>query len=291
MNNEDAGNGAGGTAPLPNHQSLQGSESMASSAKRTPSPAFPAYASDFLSDDKVCRMSYTEIGIYWVLLCHAWNTCGLSTDIGQIAKLLKLPRARFSKIWAGVLSECWVERGGRFVNPRQEKERQKQNEYRRRQSDRATHGWQSRKDAAALPRQRQGRHRSGNASLSHSLSQSTQIPKEQESGSARHPVKAFLTLYENLFLALNGQKPIVQNGRDAKIAKRTIDALGEAEAERLLRAFFATDDPFILKAGHGLNVFAGQINKLLETPRERPVTAVSTALSPAMQARMKERES
>lgn len=109
-------------------------------SKRTTSPAYQHYASNFLSDDKVCRMSYTEIGIYQVLLDHSWLARGLPNKTSEIAKMLKLPLARFEKLWAGALSECFVERKGRLVNPRLELEREKQEEYRRRQSDNGSKG-------------------------------------------------------------------------------------------------------------------------------------------------------
>lgn len=257
------------TAHAPDQQPIK--EVDVASVKRTPSPAFQAYPSDFLSDDKVCRMSFTEIGVYWVMLCHAWNACGLPANTELIAKTIKMPHARFVKMWEGVLGECWFERGGRLFNPRQEKERQKQQAFSRRQSDNATKRWESHGNATAVPASVR-RTAGGNASLSRSHSQSLKkdVSTEQKHPSANHPIKAFLSLYEDLFLALNGHKPIIHNGRDAKIAQRTIAALGEAEAERLLRAFFSTTDPFILNAGHGLNVFAGQINKLLETPKSNP---------------------
>lgn len=96
------------------------------------------------------------------------------------------------------------------------------------------------------------------------------VSKEQKP-LAPHPIKAFLTLYEELFFGLTGERPVFSNGRDAKIAKRTIDQLGEDKAHAILRAFFASQDKFIQDAGFGLNVFAGQINKLLADQRPRAV--------------------
>lgn len=106
----------------------------------------------------------------------------------------------------------------------------------------------------------------------------TATPKEKRSASddARpHPVKEFLTLYERCFFDLTGERPVFANGRDAKIAKTALDKLGADKAHGLLRAFFASDDAFIAKSGYGLNIFAGQINKLLADmhPRAMPVAA------------------
>jgi uncharacterized protein YdaU (DUF1376 family) len=113
-------------------------------------PAFQLYAAEFVAGDKVSRMSYTEIGIFIVLLCHAWLGRGLPISVIEISKKLKINPSRFAKIWRGVLSECWVERGGRLVNPKQEEIRRQNSDYRKKQADRATKGWQSRGNAAAV---------------------------------------------------------------------------------------------------------------------------------------------
>lgn len=134
--------GVGMAETTPNHSDgIGGADDMTTpTAKRTTSPAFQFYASDFLSDDKVARMSFTEVGIYILLLSHAWLGCGLPTNPADVAKMLKMPLPRFRKIWAGVLGECFIREGEKLVNPRQERERQKQLDYRRRQSDNGAKG-------------------------------------------------------------------------------------------------------------------------------------------------------
>jgi uncharacterized protein YdaU (DUF1376 family) len=116
--------------------------------KRTTAPAYQFYPADFLKDENVLLMSFTEIGIYQVLLCHAWDNRGLPNDTSAIATMLKLPHKRFVKLWAGPLSACFEARGNRLVNPRQERERQKQSEYRRRQSDNGAKGGRPQKTHA-----------------------------------------------------------------------------------------------------------------------------------------------
>lgn len=110
------------------------------SPKSTKSPAYQFYPGDFLKDENVLLMSYTEIGIYQVLLCHAWTNRGLPNDLAAIATMLKFPHKRLTKMWAGPLGKCFVVRGERLVNPRQEQERNKQAEFRRRQSDNGSRG-------------------------------------------------------------------------------------------------------------------------------------------------------
>jgi hypothetical protein len=88
-----------------------------------------------------------------------------------------------------------------------------------------------------------------------------------------HPIRDFLTLHEALFLELTGSKPAKYTGREAKIAERTIHQFGESGAADLLREFMASKDEFIAQAGFGLNVFEGQINKLIARRRNKPAAA------------------
>lgn len=121
----------GGLENHPIHtEGTGGSDDMPTpTSKRTTRAAFQFYPRDFLTSDKVARMSMTEVGIYFTLLCYAWMGHGLPKDLNQIAKLLRLPPVRFKKLWAGVLSECFEERKGRLINPRQERQRKELEDY------------------------------------------------------------------------------------------------------------------------------------------------------------------
>lgn len=109
-------------------------------AKSTKSPAFQFYAGDFLSSSRVQRMSLAQIGIYIVLLCHVWLSGGIPIEPAEIAKLVKLPVARFRKLWTAPLSECFIKRGAQLTNPRLEEERRKQIAFRQRQSENGKKG-------------------------------------------------------------------------------------------------------------------------------------------------------
>lgn len=109
-------------------------------SKRTTSPAFQFYPESWFSSSKVSRMSHAERGMYIDLLARCWLDNGLPKDERQLAALMKIPASRFRRIWSGVLHECFVERGGKLVNPRQERERNKQSEFRRRQADNGSKG-------------------------------------------------------------------------------------------------------------------------------------------------------
>ncbi len=131
---EESGEGTVCAVPSPEqYQIAKDDPDMPNPQSTKFGPAFQCYASDFLGSSKVARMSHTEIGMYWLLLCHAWLGPGLPKDIGEVSKMLKVPLRRFERVWAGVLGECWVERNGRLFNARQEQIRKAQIEFRQKQ--------------------------------------------------------------------------------------------------------------------------------------------------------------
>lgn len=139
-------------SPDPNPETPGGS---VATSKLTPSPAFQFYARHFLSSDKVSRMSLTEVGAFVLLLCHSWLNRGLPTDHTKIARYLKMPANRLERLWEGPLGECFIERRGRLVNPKQEEVRDELDAYRALQSAKGKMGGrptkQSRGKAVGLP--------------------------------------------------------------------------------------------------------------------------------------------
>lgn len=120
-------------------------------SKRT-TPSFQFYPDSFLSSSKVERMSMTERGIYITFLARCWQDNGLPTDMKVLAGFARMKPAQFERVWkGGALSECFYERNGKLHNERLDKERKKQAEFRRRQSDNAARGWRSRGNAVAVP--------------------------------------------------------------------------------------------------------------------------------------------
>lgn len=88
-------------------------------------PYVPFYCSDWLGDTKVRRMSFEERGIHFDLLCHAWQE-PIPADADERAQLLGIPKRKLSTAWAKV-GQCWISDGnGSLINPRLERERNKQ---------------------------------------------------------------------------------------------------------------------------------------------------------------------
>ena len=99
-----------------------------------PSPAFQFYPKDFITDGNVAAMSLEERGAYITLLCLCWQECSLPTDPKRLAIMVGVPHKAFLRFWPAIVP-CFVEQGGRLVQPRLEKERAKQVDFRRRQSE------------------------------------------------------------------------------------------------------------------------------------------------------------
>lgn len=97
-------------------------------------PAFQFYPKEFLMDGNVAGMSLQERGAYITLLCLCWQEGSLPAQHQRLARMIGAPIAAFNKLWPAV-GVCFREVEGRLIHPRLEKERDKQEEFRRRQSN------------------------------------------------------------------------------------------------------------------------------------------------------------
>ena len=85
-------------------------------------------------------MSLQERGAYITLLSVCWLEGSLPNDTAHLAKLCGAPIQVFRRIWPA-LDRCFRINGdGQLIHPRLDKERAKQDGYRRRQSDKGKAG-------------------------------------------------------------------------------------------------------------------------------------------------------
>ncbi len=96
---------------------------------REQSPAFQFYPRDFLCDDKVMAMSASARGCYIVLLCHCWLSGSITSNVQELRRLSLYDGHDWPRTW-GQLEKAFVPRHGALVNPRIERERQKQATFR-----------------------------------------------------------------------------------------------------------------------------------------------------------------
>lgn len=160
------------------------------------SPAFQFYPKDFLSSSKVGRMSMTERGVYITLLSHCWLDNGLPDDVSQIAKLAGMKQPQFVRMWAGPLHECFYAKSGRLHNDRLDRERKKQVEFRRRQTDAINKRWEKAKNKDAsntVVSERKARGITLQSPISNLQIASSTPPSEESSAALRASEPAFLT--------------------------------------------------------------------------------------------------
>ena len=102
--------------------------------KTRKAPAFQFYADDFLAG--TLEMSQEEVGQFIRLLCHQWNRGSLSeSDFARVCIGMPPHSQRICQ------SKFQIDADGNFRNPRMETEREKQGQYRQKQTDNAKKRW------------------------------------------------------------------------------------------------------------------------------------------------------
>lgn len=92
-------------------------------------PAFQLYVADWVMSTRTIPVEAR--GVYVDLLCFAWEEKGLPANLEGLHTFVGLPKQKFKALWDAHLMQRWESDGnGRLVNPRQERERKKQREWR-----------------------------------------------------------------------------------------------------------------------------------------------------------------
>src|SRR5262245_25999190 len=90
-------------------------------------PAFQFYPKDWLLDDKVQAMSLAQRGLYITLLSFEWLNGAIPADKRQLSDVISVPFRQLNRLWKGAIVRSFRPRNdGNLVNPRLERERQKQ---------------------------------------------------------------------------------------------------------------------------------------------------------------------
>lgn len=119
------------------------------------SPAFSFYPKDYESDECVKLMSLEQEGAYLRLLCHAWLEGSIPADVPSLAAICRVKPSKMAKLWPGI-ARCWTEKDGRFFNGRQEREREKQRAFSRKNVENGRKGGRPRNPtvSSGLPKRK-----------------------------------------------------------------------------------------------------------------------------------------
>lgn len=101
------------------------------------SPCFPFYPSDFFGDVKVRVMSPDAQAFYLLLLANIWDfdtQYSIPDDAELLCNLLRIERSRF-EILISEIRPCFLVHKGRLVSKRLKEEKEKQDNYRKQQSE------------------------------------------------------------------------------------------------------------------------------------------------------------
>lgn len=245
-NGGDSGRGPAETGPAPDLEPVNGDDMAHGSSKSTKFAAFQFYPRDFLASDKVARMSLSEIGVYITLLSYAWLGRGLPTDIDQLARLVRIPPKRFAKIWSGVLSECFVVKGGKLVNPRQELQRKELESYVAscaKGGERSAETRKARYGSAQPPRSdprsgpRSDAEVTPNTASASSTASST--AKKSTDGARRIPTLVTPPIQHRNVAHFSPCGDVPNFVHDELVRKVANGGVGEREADQQVRAFYA----------------------------------------------------
>ena len=229
-------------------------------------PAFQFYPKDFLTNEYVRLMSHTERGIYITLLCFCWLEGSLPAEVGQLAALSGVPATRFTKLWSGPLSACfYVREDGRLGQPRLEKERNKQQEYRRRQSDKGRASAEARFNrgsTAVQPRPVQPEGNSSIFNLHTPVTRATHVePPPKKPADPR--VSEFLKWFPEEFKRRrNGAEYLVKHGKHGALVKQMLGATDLDRLKKYAAIMLKTNDDFIAETDRGIEILSARFSWL-----------------------------
>jgi uncharacterized protein YdaU (DUF1376 family) len=239
------------------------------------SPAFQFYPADFLSDPNVAGMSLQERGAYITLLCLCWKDGSLPLEDERLARMVGLPLPAWRKL-SPIVVGCFTKADGRLVHKRLDHERQKQEEFRRRQSDKGKASAANRKATTVQPEANRGStvvqprpvQPDGNSSVfslqTSVKSQSPSVPVSTRTEALTEAfgdrVRTFLEGYAVLYsLHRNGAH---YHGRPAVDYQHACDLCTTwPDVERLLKlaaVFLTSDDEWISKGNRSVPQFSAR---------------------------------
>jgi uncharacterized protein YdaU (DUF1376 family) len=260
-------------------------------SKSTKSPAFQFYPNDFLADPNVVVMSLQERGAYITLLCLCWQPDGLPSDGHQLARMCGVPVTVFRKLWPA-LERCFRPHPtdqSRLIHPRLEKEREKQETYRRRQSDRGRMGGrpknpddsgnkasafetESRKKASAFENKSLGfsKQKPDESSAAFEKKalhlQSSSSSSDQEREKDTHAMRAgqFIEAYRELHQRYRGVAYLGNPVQDYQQAQYLVAAFDDAMLEKLAVYWLNDTDDFATNGTRSLAKLRSRASKYAE---------------------------
>lgn len=264
---------SGKTSPLPAQTATSeraekqpqssGAQTLPESSESLKSPAFQFYPKDYLSDENQASMSLQETGAYIRLICRCWLEGSIPDDIVRVARLVGETSQQMKKCWP-VVRRCFREHPtepGRLIHARLERERQKQLQHRRLQSEKGRASAAKRllsgvshEPTAVEPLQQP----LANSPISDLQSSSADVKAARATGSRddRSPSERVLDAYRAHWSRVyRSESSLLFSHHDSLALLQQFDAVGEAKVLAALAGYFGKSEKYLTDAKHPFGVF------------------------------------
>lgn len=225
-------------------------------------PAFQFYATDWAHS--VSSMTLEERGAYITLLAWSWEHGQLPNDMKRIAVILGVHLGAARRVCVEVLKRWQVSPDtGQWVNRRLEKIRAEQAKFIQKQAANGRLGGRPPKTQSVTQEKptAKANGKPNESSPISDLQSLEQSPTTEQSEKA--PTRELLKLFDECHQNRFDTPAEINGGKDAALMAGVWRKRGTEETERLIRAFFASRDSWLMQSGFSVGVFKSQIPKLL----------------------------
>jgi len=213
-------------------------------------------------------MTMPERGAYITLLCLCWLEHTLPADLVALARLCNVPLSTFTRWWPA-LEPCFTISDGRLVQPRIERERQKQETYRALKVEAGKQGGRPNADG----KQNQSRSQANESPPSSSSSSVSDLRSSEEHVQSERRLEpdpdenpllrragALLERYAELFYEhRRGARYHNRMHLDFPKAQELVKTWADdARLEKLAVIILTTDDEWIAGTDRGFGIFAAR---------------------------------
>lgn len=229
-------------------------------------PSFQFYATDWAHS--VSGLTLEERGAYITFLAWSWEHGQLPNDTKRLAVILGVHIGHARRVCAEVLKRWRIDPDtGQWFNRRLEDVRKQQAAFIEKQRANGQLGGRPKKTQDVTqnkpkPKPKQEARPEAKKSSPDSDLQTPEISQTTEQSESA-PTRQLLRLFDELHQARFETPAEINGAKDATLLAGIWRKRGTAETERLIRAFFALRDPWVVQHGFSVGVFKSQLPKLL----------------------------
>ena len=211
-------------------------------------------------------MTYEQRGVYRELLDQQWLEGSIPSEPAQIAAMLHIPAARFTKVWPLIAGKFRPREDGRLINDRLESYRRELDAFLQNQAEKGALGAAKRWGRHSQPTARpMPKHGSVSVSKTVSTQKTTEQSSEAPAGKPPSPVREYLTWFQGEYKARrNGATYFVRWDAHSAIVKRLLTAFSADRLRKHAQILLTTDEEWTTGTDRGIEILSAKINWLEE---------------------------